>query len=124
MAKSAPKRSGNKNKTQSPVNSGENNFGSLEIEEAVYITQLTRKYLNRPAYKPHDPKKIYSYIPGTVLEIFIKPGDELQEGDPLIILEAMKMRNIITVNVSGRIKAVHVKAGEIVPKNQIIVELE
>jgi biotin carboxyl carrier protein len=97
---------------------------TLQIEETVYNTLLTKKFQNRKVYKPVDPKMILSYIPGTILEIFVKEGKKLEAGDPILILEAMKMRNIVTIPVSGKLKKIYVKEGETIPKNFLIAEVE
>jgi biotin carboxyl carrier protein len=96
----------------------------LQIGETIYQTLLTKKYINRVSYKPANPKMILSYIPGTILEIFVKEGKRLEAGDPILILEAMKMRNIVTIPVSGKLKKIYVKEGETIPKNFLIAEVE
>ncbi len=106
------------------VNTSGSEFKSLEIEETVYKTLYTKKFENRKAYKPADPKMIMSYIPGTILQIFVKEGKQLQAGEPILILEAMKMRNIVTIPVSGKLKKIFVKEGETIPKNFLIAEIE
>lgn len=97
---------------------------TLCIEETVYNTLYTKKFENRKVYKPANPKMILSYIPGTILKIFVKEGSQLKAGEPILILEAMKMRNIVTIPVSGRLKKIYVKEGETIPKNFLIAEVE
>lgn len=97
---------------------------TLCIEETVYNTLYTKKFENRKVYKPADPKMILSYIPGTILKIFVKEGSQLKSGEPILILEAMKMRNIVTIPVSGKLKKIYVKEGETIPKNFLIAEVE
>jgi biotin carboxyl carrier protein len=96
----------------------------LQIGETKYNTLFTKKFENRKVYKPADPKKILSYIPGTILEIYVKEGKKLEAGEPILILEAMKMRNIVTIPVSGKLKKIYVKEGETIPKNFLIAEME
>lgn len=96
----------------------------FQIGETIYNTLLTKKYLNRKPYKTADPKMILSYIPGTILKIFVKEGKKLEAGEPIMILEAMKMRNIVTIPVSGKLKKIYVKEGETIPKNFLIAEVE
>jgi len=97
---------------------------TLLIEETRYTTLFTKKFENRKPYKPADPNMILSYIPGTILEILVKEGKKLEVGEPILILEAMKMRNIVTMPVSGKLKAIYVKEGETIPKNFLIAEVE
>ncbi|GAL73027.1 biotin/lipoyl-containing protein [Jejuia pallidilutea] len=63
-------------------------------------------------------------MPGLILEINVKVGQEIQENDPLLILEAMKMENIITSPIDGVIKAIHATKGDAVTKDQLIIEFE
>ena len=97
---------------------------TLQIEETNYFTLFTKKFENRKAYKPSDPKMIHSYIPGTILKILVREGKQMKVGEPIMILEAMKMRNIVTLPVSGKLKAIYVKEGETIPKNFLIAEVE
>jgi len=96
----------------------------LEIGETKYNTLFTKKFENRKPYKPADPKKILAYIPGTILKIFVKKGEKMNAGEPILILEAMKMRNLVTIPVSGKLKVIHVKEGDTIPKNFLIAEIE
>lgn len=68
--------------------------------------------------------KIKAPMPGLILDIQIKVGQEMKENDALLILEAMKMENIITSPRDGVIKSVLVNKGDAVDKNQLLVELE
>lgn len=69
-------------------------------------------------------REIRAPMPGLVLDVTVQEGQDVQEGDRLLILEAMKMENSITIHASARIKKVLVKKGQPVDKNQILVELE
>src|SRR5688572_15556099 len=69
-------------------------------------------------------KEIKSPMPGLVLEIAVTDGQEVREGDKLLILEAMKMENSIMIHTSAIIKKVSVTAGQAVEKGQVLVELE
>lgn len=95
---------------------------SLQIGSAVYETLITRKFRNRKPWVRHDHRHVRAIIPGTIQKIFIKKGMEVEQGAPLLILEAMKMRNEVVSPVSGKIKNVHVSEGDMVPKNHLLVE--
>lgn len=60
-------------------------------------------------------------MPGLVRSIRVKPGDEVVKGDPLFILEAMKMENIIKAPGEGTITSIEVNEGETVDKNQVLL---
>lgn len=69
-------------------------------------------------------KEIKAPMPGLVLEVAVKEGQEVEEGDKILILEAMKMENSIMIHTNARIKRIAVSAGEAVDKGQVLVELE
>ncbi len=68
--------------------------------------------------------KITAPMPGLILEMTVNVGDEVKENDPLLILEAMKMENVITSPRDGTIKSISAKKGDAVDKNQLLVEFE
>jgi len=96
---------------------------SFILDSTRYKTTLTDKYSKRLPYKAANPYEIKAVIPGTVLKILVKPGQKVTEGKPVLILEAMKMKNRILPEVSGIVKAVFVEEGQIVSKNHILIEL-
>ena len=67
---------------------------------------------------------ISSTIPGKVISLHVTVGDEVKEGDVMIILEAMKMQNIIRAEASGKVKTINVGAGDSVAADEIMVEFE
>ena len=63
-------------------------------------------------------------MPGLVLGVSVDVGQEVQKGDGLLILEAMKMENVIKSIGEGTVKAIHIKQGEAVDKGQLLIEME
>jgi biotin carboxyl carrier protein len=63
-------------------------------------------------------------MPGMVLKVLVGPGDEVKKGDNLLVLEAMKMENIIKSPSDLRIKSVKVSPGVKVEKNEILIIFE
>lgn len=61
-------------------------------------------------------------MPGLIVDMKIREGDEVKQHDPLLVLEAMKMENVIKSPGAGIVKSIHVIKGESVEKNQILVE--
>ncbi len=61
-------------------------------------------------------------MPGLIIELKVKAGDLVKPGDQLLILEAMKMENILKSQGEGIVKNVKVKKGDIVEKGQVLVE--
>jgi len=96
---------------------------SLEIGGVGYTTRLTEKFRQRKYWERPDEKRIESFIPGTVQSIMVKEGQEVQAGTPLLILEAMKMRNEVLAPLGGVIRKIYVSEGEMVPKSHLLLEL-
>lgn len=63
-------------------------------------------------------------MPGLILEVNVKEGDEVKEGDYLLVLEAMKMENTLTAPRDGVVKSVSVSKSDTVEKNQLLIEME
>lgn len=99
-------------------------YDKLQIDGTDYKTTLTAAWINRKKWEAPDPCKIFSYIPGTIMKISVKEGQEVQEGDLLLILQAMKMDNRILAPFSGKIKKIYAKTGEKLPKNTLMIEFE
>ena len=95
----------------------------LIIDNTVYKTRLNKKYHDRDAYKPADISKVICFIPGTIVEIFVEVGQEVEEGEDLLILEAMKMKNKIKCHASGKVRRIMIEPGQRVAKGDILVVL-
>jgi biotin carboxyl carrier protein len=63
-------------------------------------------------------------MPGLVLNIPVSVGQEVKKGDPLAVLEAMKMENVLKSPADLIVKSIQVKQGEAVEKNQILIEFD
>jgi len=94
------------------------------VNTAQYYTLLTKKYLLRKKWQPADQNEVKSFIPGTILDVYVKAGQEVAAGDKLIKYEAMKMQTIIEMPFTGVIKEVMVSAGDKVRKDQVMILLE
>ncbi len=98
-------------------------FSSLNVDGVKYRTLLTKSFKSRKKYEDKDPNKILAVIPGTIVEILTKTGKRVNEGDVLLILEAMKMRNAVVAPHDGTIEKIFVKENDIVAKGRLIIEL-
>ena len=96
----------------------------LEIGNVIYQTRLTNKFRNRVIWQRPDVRRVNSIIPGNIQRIMVKEGDEVSAGTPMLILEAMKMRNEILSPFQGTIKNIHVSEGDMVPKAHLLLEFE
>ena len=99
-------------------------YDTLIVNAFECKTHFTKKYKNRKRWELPNPKEIRSYIPGTIVDIMVEAGQAVKEGDTLLILEAMKMKNKVQMPFDGIVKTIQVKSGDKVPKGEILVELE
>lgn len=76
------------------------------------------------AAEGRGPSRILAPIPGKVVAIRVAPGDAVEAGQSLVVLEAMKMENELTAEQPGTVAAVHVEAGTTVDAGTVLVELE
>ena len=102
----------------------EDNLEYIHFPSGSYQTRLSAKFKNRIPYQPANPMNIMSFIPGTIMEILVKPGQPVEKGDDLIILEAMKMQNRLKSHVKGTIKRICVGRGDKVSKGNLLIEIE
>ena len=72
----------------------------------------------------NNPLEVGASIPGKVIKVLVKEGDEVQENQPLIVIEAMKMETNIVSKTSGKIKSIKVKENEMVSDKQLLMIVE
>ena len=70
----------------------------------------------------HSPR-VTAPMPGKVLAVRVEVGQEVAAGDPLVVLEAMKMETIVIAAAAARVVRVHVETGALVDQGQTVVEL-
>lgn len=99
-------------------------FQKFSLDGDTYKTLLTKKWLTRKPYVENDPGKIISFIYGTIIKVFIKEGQNVKIGENLLILEAMKMNNVILAPFPGKISKLHVAAGDKVANKQLLIEIK
>jgi len=96
-----------------------------EIWEAVVVDERTRRLREATGggagASAHVAVK--APMPGRVVRIEVEAGAEVQRGQGLVVLEAMKMENELTAPISGRVTTVHVGAGAAVAKGTVLVEV-
>jgi len=73
---------------------------------------------------PDLSRLLLAPMPGLVTRLDVKKGDKVEPGQPVAVMEAMKMENILRAPKAARVKATPVKAGESVTVDQVIVEFE
>lgn len=102
----------------------ESELVDFAVTARKYKTLLTEKYKKRKFWENPSPYEILSFIPGTIIQIFVKEGRLIKEGEPLLILEAMKMQNKIEMPFTAKIKKINVAEGGKIPKDFLMIELE
>jgi biotin carboxyl carrier protein len=68
--------------------------------------------------------KILASMPGRIVRVLCEPGSAVQQGAPLIVIEAMKMQNELCAKADAVVRAVHVSAGQTVERGAVLIELE
>lgn len=120
---------------------GLNNFNDAEAASEISLPTVQQKKavktLDTSLNKPQDDQDSFKEqltfgnsfpvaapMPGLVLNVKVKVGERINEGDVLLILEAMKMENEITAPTSGSIKSINVAEGSTVNTGDIMVIIE
>jgi pyruvate carboxylase subunit B len=93
---------------------------------AEVVDERTRKVreMTGAAAKSTGPRPLRAPMPGLVVKVEVQVGDDVQPGQGLVIVEAMKMENELRAESSGRVSMVRVEPGQAVEKDQILIELE
>jgi glutaconyl-CoA/methylmalonyl-CoA decarboxylase subunit gamma len=104
----------------------------VEVEHKMTITKTPK--ISRPATKTPvaaapavargGTTPVISPLPGTIMQVVVKPGDKVQKGDKLLIMEAMKMENNIQAERDGVVSSVKVAAGDNVLQGAVLLEIE
>ena len=126
----------------------EENIAHVEVNGTHYTVEMEKKPKAAPAPKPvvrpaakpaaapaavapvakpaagGAKSGVKSPLPGVILDIKVNVGDEVKKGQTLIILEAMKMENIINADKDGKIAAINVSKGESVLEGTDLVIIE
>jgi len=111
--------------------------GRLRLAHVVRIGDARHVWLNGQVYvlapeaagSPGHaaalaPPQILAPMPGKVLQVLVAAGQEVAEGDGLVIVEAMKMEHRITAAAAASVRAVHVAAGQMVDGGAVLIELD
>ncbi len=85
---------------------------------------LKRMKVLKAAKGRPDKESVVAPMPGKIVDVLVREGSDVLQGEPLVILEAMKMQNEIQSPVNGKITHVSVKAGSNIMKDDVIVEIK
>ena len=93
----------------------------LHLENGDFQTNLSPKFRNRKHYEA--PRNVVTAaIPGTIMSVMVKEGEQVRRGDALCVLDSMKMNNTICAPDDGIVKKVYIAVGESVGKDAPMVE--
>lgn len=71
-----------------------------------------------------EKDKVFAPMPGKIVKVLVAVGEEVEEKQPLVIVEAMKMENQVNSAAKGKVKAINIQAGEQVDTETPLIELE
>lgn len=101
---------------------------SIKIEKSIFEIQLKDKMdmlLEKMGISNLDTAQVNDMkapMPGLILDILVTPGQEIKKGDQLLILEAMKMENVLKASGDGTVSSIEVNKGDSVEKGQILIK--
>ncbi len=95
-------------------------LGELAATEAAFSAD------NNGSTRPRAdaPGHVSTSMPGVIVEVLASVGDAVKEGDSLIVVEAMKMETEIQAPINGKIVAVHVKKGDHVNPDEMLIQID
>ncbi|MEM6633275.1 MAG: biotin/lipoyl-containing protein [Bacteroidota bacterium] len=102
----------------------------VKVNENTYDMELTDeidalvKQLGFSLGSTQQVKTIQAPMPGLILEILVEQGQAVEKGTPLLILEAMKMENVLKAEGEGIVNVIGAHKGESVDKGQVLIEME
>ncbi len=85
-------------------------------------TPSSKKVDGRP--KPSHPGDVTTPMPGRVVKLMVAQGDDVKVGDPLLVVEAMKMENRVQAPIAGKVGTIYVKEGDEVNPDETLIHLE
>ena len=95
----------------------------FEVEALDERTRAIRD-LSAASAASSGPAPLVAPMPGLIVRVAVAEGDEVRAGQPLVVMEAMKMENELRAQAAGRVKSVLVAAGQAVEKGTLLIELE
>jgi biotin carboxyl carrier protein len=90
----------------------------------VAITDPRRWNPKRASAHGHDRENIIAPMPGKIVRVLVTPGERVERGQGIVVVEAMKMQNELKAHRGGRIAALAVSEGETVPAGAILATIE
>jgi len=98
--------------------------GVVHLHWRGEVYRLEEQADGRRRIARHASGALEAPMPGTVIKILVSPGDRVQRGQELLVVEAMKMENALRAPRAGVVRAVQAELGEMVAPGRTLVELE
>lgn len=102
----------------------------IKVNGTLYTVEIEDQYdqllkqLGMDNSQANKVSEIKAPMPGLVLNVIVAEGQEVNKGDSLLVLEAMKMENVIKSPTSGVIKKILIVKGDKVEKNEILIQFQ
>lgn len=94
----------------------------IGLADSGEVLPAKTKGSKRPQAKA--PGHVTTSMPGTIVDVLVNEGDEVKEGDALLVTEAMKMETEVQAPISGKVVAVHIQKGDTVNPDETLIEIE
>lgn len=98
----------------------ENSIYSIKIQEPI---DLLLEKMGLDISKTQKVEPVKAPMPGLILKVMVTEGQAIKKGDPVLILEAMKMENVFKASSDATVKAIKITEGQAVEKGEILIEL-
>jgi pyruvate carboxylase subunit B len=92
--------------------------------EALDERRRAIQALMRATARPTGPTPLIAPMPGLIVRVHVRPGDVVAAGQPLVVMEAMKMENELRATAAGVVRSVAVQPGAAVEKGTVLVALD
>jgi len=94
--------------------------------DAEALDERTRaiRDLSAASAAASGPAPVVAPMPGLIVRLHVSVGDQVQAGQPVVVMEAMKMENELRAPAAGLVRAIHAVAGRAVEKGTVLVELD
>ncbi len=95
----------------------------LVVDDTSYETEIPEGYIREGKKEAVNPGDIRAIIPGSIIDIKVRKGQDVAAGDVVIVLEAMKMYNDIEAESDGKVAEILVSKGDKVAKGQLMIRM-
>jgi biotin carboxyl carrier protein len=123
------------------VKNFEGKYAEIEVNGTLYEVEIqtrkesskTPKLVRREVPRPKDAHlirkeealyQVKAPLPGIIMQVTVKEGDEVKRGDKLLVYEAMKMENSLAAERGGIVRSIKVNAGDSILQGDVLLEIE